>query len=327
MTKHLRLVAVDGATTKRRASSDRAAPASAGLQAVVAPLDLTPNSDRVLGRLPLLPLADGARVTLLHIVPGGLTHREQRGAEQDAYKALAGEVRHLREQVSKKVRVDSLVQTGNVADEIAACATALEAELIVMGRGGGRALREAFLGSTAERVTRQARLLVVRLAPRAAYGRPALALDLDETADEVIRFMLRVLPHPRPWVDVIHAFETRYRGLIYPSLHPEEAEERKKELRSQAAHALGKLLASALAKAGVSPEERPRWKTHVRYGAPRLVVEKELKKAETDLLLLGTHGYSGVAYVLLGTVAGDMLRAAKCDVLIVPPRHSLRGPG
>ena len=51
----------------------------------------------------------------------------------------------------------------------------------------------------------------------------------------------------------------------------------------------------------------------------RLIVEKAMKKFDTDLLVLGTHGYSGTAYVLLGTVAGDLLRAAKCDVLVVPP--------
>jgi len=321
MTKHLRLVAVNGATMKRRGSSAPAEPASSALRAIVAPLDLTPNSDRVLGRLPLLPLADGARLTLLHVVPDGLTEKEQRAAEKDAHKALAAEVRHLRDQLSKKIRVESMVQTGNVAEEIAACALALQAELIVVGRGGGRALRDMFLGSTAERVTRQAQLpvLVVRLPPRAPYNRPALALDLDETADAVVRFMLRVLPSPRPWVDVIHAFESRYRGLIYPSLHNEEADARKNELRAQAARQLAEVLAAALAKAGAFPEDVPRWKTHVRYGAPRLVVEKALKKADSDLLLLGTHGYSGMAYVLLGTVAGDMLRAAKCDVLIVPP--------
>jgi nucleotide-binding universal stress UspA family protein len=81
---------------------------------------------------------------------------------------------------------------------------------------------------------------------------------------------------------------------------------------------LAKLLAAALAKANVRPEDGPSWKTHVQYGSPRMVVEKAMKKAETDLLVLGTHGYSGAAYVFLGTVAGDLLRAAKCDVLVVP---------
>lgn len=36
---------------------------------LLVPVDLTAISDRVLGRVALLPLADGARVTLLHVVP------------------------------------------------------------------------------------------------------------------------------------------------------------------------------------------------------------------------------------------------------------------
>lgn len=48
------------------------------------------------------------------------------------------------------------------------------------------------------------------------------------------------------------------------------------------------------------------------------MIEKVVKKADTDLLVLGTHGYSRVAHVLLGTVAGDVLREVACDVLVVP---------
>jgi nucleotide-binding universal stress UspA family protein len=53
------------------------------------------------------------------------------------------------------------------------------------------------------------------------------------------------------------------------------------------------------------------------------VVERAVKKADSDLLVLGTHGYSGVAHAFLGTVAGDVLRAVACDVLVVPtpPAH------
>ena len=50
------------------------------------------------------------------------------------------------------------------------------------------------------------------------------------------------------------------------------------------------------------------------------MVEKALKKAESDLLVLGTRAYSGIALMFLGTVAGELLRAAQCDVLVVPPR-------
>lgn len=86
----------------------------------------------------------------------------------------------------------------------------------------------------------------------------------------------------------------------------------------KATHQIAKLLAASLVRANVSPAEAPTWKMHAQCGSARLVIEKVVKKADTDLLVLGTHGYSGVAHVLLGTVAGDVLREVACDVLVVP---------
>lgn len=293
----------------------------APFHSLLVPIDLTPISDRVLSRVALLPLSDEARVTLLHVVPADLPVGERRSAEHDAHQALVAEARHLRGLLGKSVRIELLVRHGAAAGEIVACAGKVRAELIVMGRAGGRPLRDAFLGSTAERVVRQSRLpvLAIRLAARAAYHRPTVALDLDPVARDVVRVMLRVLPPPHPSVTVIHAFDTPYRRLIYPSLHEAEAAALEHEHQAKASRALGKLLADALAKANVARDDAPFWKTHVRCGSPRLVVEKAVLKSGTDLLVLGTRGYAGAAFVLLGTVAGDLLRATKCDVLVVPP--------
>lgn len=296
--------------------------ASGRLRFLLVPIDLTPGSDRVLGRISLLPLADDSRVTLLHVVPGSLPPREQRNAARDASKALAEEVRHLRKSLPKNVSIEPEVRLGAAAKEIGACATKVKAELIVMGRGGGRVLRDAFLGSTAERVIRQARLpvLVVRLPPRTTYRRPALALDLDLAAHGIIRLMFLVLSSPRRRVAVIHAFHIPYLGLYYPSHTEDEIEETKDELHLRAT--LARLLAAALADANVPPEYAPSWEIHVRRGAPRSIVMKFTKETETDLLVLGTHGYSGPAHHFLGTVAGSLLRESKCDVLVVPPTPS-----
>jgi nucleotide-binding universal stress UspA family protein len=298
----------------------------ARFHSLLVPVDLTPSSDRVLGRLPLLPLADDARVTILHVVPGSLPLGQQRAAERDANRALAVEARHLRKSLPKSVSVQHLVKRGSALKEISACATKMKTELIVMGRGSGRPLRDAFLGSTAERVIRKAQLpvLVVRLAPRVPYGRPALAIDFDQAAHEAIRLLLRFLPPPRPRVAVIHAYDVPYGNLFYPSLSRGQGDEKNDELQLKATRELESLLTLALV--NVPHADAPSWKTHVRYGSPRSVVEKAIKKTETDLLVLGTRGHSGAAYVFLGTVAGDLLREAKCDVLVVPPSAS-RGRG
>jgi nucleotide-binding universal stress UspA family protein len=287
---------------------------------LLVPIDLTAISDRVLGRVALLPLADGARITLLHVVPKNLPVRAQERAVRDARKTLGNEARHLAKALPKGVDLQALVKVGRAAAEIAECATSTRAELIVMGRGGSRAIRDTFLGSTAERIIRRGQLpvLAVRLAPRAAYGRPAVALDLDQGSVDVLALMLQLIPPPRPRIAMIHAFDTPYRGLIYPSLSEEDAEEWRGELGQKATHQITKLLAAALARAKVSPADAPSWKMNVQCGSARLVIEKIVKKADSDLLVLGTHAYSGVAHVLLGTVAGDVLREVACDVLVVP---------
>jgi nucleotide-binding universal stress UspA family protein len=287
---------------------------------LLVPVDLSPVSDRVVGRVALLPVAERAAVTLLHVVAEGLPPRARRLAEGDARKALAAEARSLARSLPEGVAIRPVVTVGAPAAGIAACADSVEAEMIVMGRGGRRTFRDLFLGSTAERVVRRARLpvLVVRLPPRAPYRRPALALERDRAAHEAVAWLLRVIRPPRPRVAVIHAYDAPFHGIIYPSLSADEAEEYRETHRQDALRALATLLETALRRAGVR-DHAPSWKMHVRYGDPRTVIEKAVERADADLVALGTRGYSGVAHALLGTVAGDVLRHVACDVLVVPP--------
>jgi nucleotide-binding universal stress UspA family protein len=290
-------------------------------RSVLVPVDLTSISDRVLARVARLPLAADARLTLLHVVPDGLAARARDHAVRDARRALADETGDLARILPEGLAINAQVEVGSAAREIAACASASRAELVVMGRGGGRALREVFLGSTAERVIRRGQIpvLVVRLPARADYERRALAVDVDQAAHDVITTMLRVIPCPRPRVAVIHAFDVPYRGLIYPSLIGQFADQQRHAFEDGASAQVAKLLDSSLVRARIRPADAPRWRTQVRLGSPRQVIVKAVQKAHTDLLVLGTHGRTGVAHVFLGTVAGDVLRDVACDVLVVPP--------
>lgn len=293
------------------------------LRSLLVPIDLSPSSDRVLARVAMLPLAADATITVLHVVPAGLPVRDQQVALRDAKKALASEVDHLAKSLPSTVSLVSDVTVGSAEKEIAARAAGERAELIVMGRGGRRRFREAFLGSTAERVIRRARVpvLVVRLPSRQVYSQPALALGLDDAAPAVLGMLLRVVQRPRPEVMVIHAFADQYRGMVYANLPMDVIEERRSELHFEASERVKKLLAESLIRAKVAPEYAPVWRTHIRYGSARTVIEKAVEKADRDLLVLGSHGYTGLAHIFLGTVAGDVLREVECDVLVVPPRR------
>jgi len=291
---------------------------------LLVPVDLTPSSDRLLGRVSLLPLAKDAVVTILHVIPRSLTPRQQETAERDAVRALAVEARHLRKSLPRGISVHPLVLRGEAVKAIVGYAAKVNAELVVMGRGGARALREAFLGSTAERVIRKAKLpvLVVRLAPRAAYAQPAVAVDIDGTGDGVVHELLRLVPPPRPGVAAIHAYEVPHAGLVYPSLANDEVEDANEVLQRKATRELDRLLRLAVSHANVPGGDAPAWRTHVREGSPSLVVAKVLRRGRHDLLVLGTRGYSAAAHLFLGTVSGELLREVKCDVLLVPPKAS-----
>lgn len=296
------------------------------LGSLLVPLDLTPVSDRVVGRLARLPLAPGARITLLHVVPDSLPAGAQRRAERDAKRVLADTRASLVKGLSKGIAVQTVVRFGAAAREISANAAATDADLVVMGRGGERGLRDHFLGSTAERVIRQVQrpVLAVRLLPRKAYQRPALALELDQAPEAVLALALRLLAPPRPSISVIHAAERPYRGLVYPSLSQLDAEEDREHYRQRAIDALRRRLNNALTQVKAPMTEVPAWRFHVRVGDPRNVVSSVVRKEHVDLLALATRGYRGLAHAFLGTVAGDLLRQVTCDVLMVPPPQRAR---
>ena len=56
-----------------------------------------------------------------------------------------------------------------------------------------------------------------------------------------------------------------------------------------------------------------------RQGTPFLEIVRYAKEEEMDLIVLGTHGRSGLAHVLMGSVAERVVRKAPCPVLTVRP--------
>jgi nucleotide-binding universal stress UspA family protein len=58
---------------------------------------------------------------------------------------------------------------------------------------------------------------------------------------------------------------------------------------------------------------------HVRNGHPFLEIVRYAKEAEIDMIVVGTHGRTGLVHVLLGSVAEKVVRKAPCPVLTVRP--------
>jgi nucleotide-binding universal stress UspA family protein len=70
-----------------------------------------------------------------------------------------------------------------------------------------------------------------------------------------------------------------------------------------------------------------RIRAEVREGAPFYEIVQFAKETDIDLIVMGTHGHSGLAHVLLGSTTEKVVRKAPCPVLTVRhPEHEFVHP-
>ena len=60
---------------------------------------------------------------------------------------------------------------------------------------------------------------------------------------------------------------------------------------------------------------------HVYPGDPATEILRLAEDVEADLIVVGTHGRVGVKRLLMGSVAEEVMREARCPVLVMRPRH------
>ena len=83
-----------------------------------------------------------------------------------------------------------------------------------------------------------------------------------------------------------------------------------KELRESAGQQLAKLVLEEV-------DEFVPVKTAVRAGSPVQEIVTAARQLESDLIILSTHGRTGLKHVFLGSVAENVVRLAPCPVLVV----------
>lgn len=84
------------------------------------------------------------------------------------------------------------------------------------------------------------------------------------------------------------------------------------ELRSKSKAQLDNLIATEIG-------SRVRAEAAVRTGKPHQEILREAEEKNIDLIIVATHGHTGVEQILFGSTAMRIVRLAKCPVLTVRP--------
>lgn len=226
-----------------------------------------------------------------------------------------GEVASARETIEQRVaelipdasNVEIDVRVGDRAEQLLACAQRHHGVLLVMGPASHRegVLARFFSPSLPTALLRAAELpiLVTRYSP--PTGRIVAAVELGEpmkpvllaAAEEVRRaggklYVLHcVAPLPAPGTMEIPVVTTPATDLI---------------------DAARIELTRGVAAMGLMPAE-----VKVEVGPAGSTILQVARELSADLVVVGTHGRSGPARLLLGSIAEEVLRASACNVMVV----------
>jgi nucleotide-binding universal stress UspA family protein len=59
--------------------------------------------------------------------------------------------------------------------------------------------------------------------------------------------------------------------------------------------------------------------THCRIGTPAYEIVRFAKEQQVQLIVMGTHGWTGFKHLIMGSTAENVVRTATCPVLTVRP--------
>ncbi len=261
---------------------------------VLVPLDGSPESESILPALMPLFRAGPVRVTLLEVVPP-----DEAGAPVRDYLA-----RLRRDLLLEGVQAESRTEWGRPADEILYYSKESWCDLVAMTTHGRTGLRRVFLGSVAEQVVRRARVPVMVNRPWTRVGdwsRMVLPLDGSERAESVVADAVRLA---KPRHATVHVLGVAPPAGMYGD---------------QAAAAIGPQAVDRAYLEKVCDRfafEGVMALAESREGPPGWEISKYAEELRAGLICMATHGRTGPARALVGSVTEDVLRSAPCPVFV-----------
>ncbi|HEY0255486.1 MAG TPA: universal stress protein [Kofleriaceae bacterium] len=114
-------------------------------------------------------------------------------------------------------------------------------------------------------------------------------------------------------ITLVHVIDLPYQVVGESAFVPDETETLSiKDYAEKTAQKHLADLVARLGKDGVTPE------TLVRFGRPADEIVACAHELAVDLIIMGTHGRTGLEHFLVGSVAERVVRTAKLPVLTVP---------
>lgn len=279
------------------------------MKSILVATDLSARSDRAIQRALQIAGSHGARLCVAHVVddelPAKIAERQQDVARDMLRELIAGMP------AARGRKVDVEVVFGEHFSTIIDLAEKTAADLVVIGKHREDVLLDLFRGSTGERVMRfgMRPVLVAKQPPSIPYAHVLAAVDFSPPSQKALEFALRLVPDGE--FQLVHAVDIPFHGVVFEGRSFDELAKKHQQkfdrmFREQLAEFVDRISKPARS-----------YSTIFRDGRPEEVILSTIMDTRPQLVVVGTHGRSGIGRALLGSVAERVIARSPADVLAV----------
>lgn len=311
------------------------------LHHILVPLDFSGESRQALESAVLLARAHAARISLLHVVQSPAVVGPLPDGNHVVPLNMATSTRQAESRLSdmaiellpEDVRGKTLACEGEPMTEIVTAAERHQADLIALSTHGYTGFSRVLLGSTARAVVRQARcsVLTIRRQPgsaalrilsqakpvypeRPTWRRILVPLDFSLTSLRALNVAVPLVRASGAHCDLLHVIEPKVPfagldGAMLAAPMPASASDVQRQLLRVCERFVPAALDTTLL---------------VAEGRPAATIVERAQARAADLIVLSTHGRTGLKRLWLGSTAEQVVRHATCPVLVVRNARTLR---
>jgi len=286
---------------------------------ILVAVDRSEASEAALLTAARLARRDEARLTVLHIVDqetarlpwGRLLGIDPVEAELRVKRERAAEVvTWIAERGIELPRGAVRVEFGWPPRRIAQVADELRCDQVVVSGGRHTGLGRLLLGSTTDRLVRLSHLpvRVVKSAVASRARRVLVAVDFDEASSTALDLGRKAAAADGAELTVLHCYADPGEAPPLSTLDPSEWGRYRTSLRTDADSRLKAFLAASGGEDDVT--------VILVAGDPATAIVRHAEAMDADLVVLGHRRHAWERF--LGWTSEHVLRAARCDVVVVP---------
>jgi nucleotide-binding universal stress UspA family protein len=291
------------------------------IKKIIAGTDFSDESTAALAHAVAIAKQQGAELHLVHAVQpieltppyppypigaASLYAEQNQEIQENARKLLDAEAERLE---ASGVRVNQSLSTDLPARSLVDAAEELEADLIVVGTHGRRGLSRFLLGSVAQHVVQRAHcdVLVTRgKAPEGGrFNRVLVPTDFSASASAALEQAFELCKDTGK-IELFHCWQV-------PASVGDDWTDMRTEFEQRVRTGSEELAAQSMSHFADKPATLS---FHLKEGDARHSIQDQLASADYDLVVMGSHGRTGLRRLFLGSVAEATVKHSKVPVYV-----------